>query len=209
MYFQAALNNGFSETTTQRIVLDDDDPDIFRTHAAWLFEHKIDCDSSTYEEEEAHLYELYIFADKRGIHGLADDTVTILAWTWTSDLLSLAVAQRYLPLLRSKSPLYNLVLDNIILKIRHLKGIKFWEVSEFGEFSEEVLLDLLKRENAYSGDFMGHDACMQSICRYHVHRKCYSSEYPVCFSAFHMSLLNERDREHLRQVEWRWYDFHD
>ncbi|KAG9845085.1 hypothetical protein KCU98_g7019, partial [Aureobasidium melanogenum] len=44
-YFTAALNNGFSETTTQRIVLDDDDPDIFRTYAVWLFQEELkrDC----------------------------------------------------------------------------------------------------------------------------------------------------------------------
>jgi hypothetical protein len=35
-YFKAALNNGFLETMTQNITLDDD-PDVFSTYAVWLF----------------------------------------------------------------------------------------------------------------------------------------------------------------------------
>ncbi|TIA10752.1 hypothetical protein D6C83_08507 [Aureobasidium pullulans] len=36
-YFKAALNNGFAETTSQKITLDDEDPAVFRIFASWLY----------------------------------------------------------------------------------------------------------------------------------------------------------------------------
>jgi hypothetical protein len=44
-YFKAALGNGMSATTTQMITLDDDNPDVFRTYAAWLLQHEITTES--------------------------------------------------------------------------------------------------------------------------------------------------------------------
>lgn len=37
-YFKAALDGGFREAKERTITLDDEDPDVFRTFAAWLFE---------------------------------------------------------------------------------------------------------------------------------------------------------------------------
>lgn len=79
-YFRAALNNGFSDATTQRIVFDDDDPDVFRTYAVWLLQEELkrECLDEV-SQVERHLFHLYIFADKRGILNLANDVVTMMA----------------------------------------------------------------------------------------------------------------------------------
>ncbi|KAH0033832.1 hypothetical protein KCU78_g2381, partial [Aureobasidium melanogenum] len=118
-YFTAALNNGFSETTTQRIVLDDDDPDIFRTYAVWLFQEELkrDCLDEVCKVQR-HLFHLYIFADKRGIVKLANDVVTMMASYWDEKAIDMSVTQECLPLVSSQCTLYRLTLDSLLLVSR-------------------------------------------------------------------------------------------
>ncbi|KAH0337160.1 hypothetical protein KCU81_g8227, partial [Aureobasidium melanogenum] len=93
-YFKAALNNGFSETTTQRIVFDDDDPDIFRTYAVRLLQEELkrECLDEV-SQVERHLFQLYIFADKRGILDLANDVVTMMASYWDQEVINMSVTR--------------------------------------------------------------------------------------------------------------------
>ncbi|THY07998.1 hypothetical protein D6D01_09700 [Aureobasidium pullulans] len=151
-YFKAAFNNGFSETSLQKINLDDDDPHIFRTYATWLFEREI-ANEAISNNSEAFCYELYIFADKRGIRGLANDSVTMIASYWTDTCVDFSLTKKYLPQLPSKSGLYNLVLDNMILNMRGWASDNFWNDTGFEEYSKEILVDLLKRESIYERDF--------------------------------------------------------
>ncbi|THW73878.1 hypothetical protein D6D17_10632, partial [Aureobasidium pullulans] len=78
-YFKAALNNGFAETTSQKITLDDEDSAVFRTFASWLYHPIIVLPSEGTDIQEEYLLKLYLFADKRGIVNLANDTITMLA----------------------------------------------------------------------------------------------------------------------------------
>ncbi|THY82033.1 hypothetical protein D6C92_10170 [Aureobasidium pullulans] len=177
-YFKAALNNGFNETTTQKIYLDEEDPDVFRTYAAWLFEHEIDQESLE-NDTEARLFEVYILADRFGIQGLANDAVTCIASRWTSAPVD-----------------YQRCSEN------------FWESGDFEDYPSEVLLDLLKREHAYDVSFKWFDACMQSICRYHVHNGQYPAD--LCLDGIEMKRNVRPEQEgSLEQVDWKWYDFHN
>ncbi|THX73570.1 hypothetical protein D6D04_08462 [Aureobasidium pullulans] len=208
-YFKAALNNGFNETTTQKIYLDEEDPDVFRTYAAWLFEHEIDQEPLE-NDTEARLFEVYILADRFGIQGLANDAVTCIASRWTSAPVDYVIAQRFLPSIPRNSCLYNLVLDNITINIRHQQRCfeNFWESGDFEDYPSEVLLDLLKREHAYDVSFKWFDACMQSICRYHVHNGQYPAD--LCLDGIEMRRNVRPEQEgSLEQVDWKWYDFHN
>ncbi|KAH0030899.1 hypothetical protein KCU78_g2941, partial [Aureobasidium melanogenum] len=118
-YFKAALSNGFSETTTQRIVLDDDDSEIFRTYAVWLFQEELkrDCFDEVFQVER-HLFHLYIFAVKRGIVDLANDVVTMMASYWVNEVIDMSVTREFLPLISSQCILYQLTLDSLLLESR-------------------------------------------------------------------------------------------
>ncbi|KAH0287928.1 hypothetical protein KCU62_g5576, partial [Aureobasidium sp. EXF-3399] len=120
-YFEAALNNGFAETATQKITLDDDDdhPEIFRTYAAWLFERELSQESiGEVADVEHHLFFVYIFADKRGIRRLANDVVTKMSSLWVTQSIDLSTTVECLPLLLPGCTLYELTLDNLILASR-------------------------------------------------------------------------------------------
>jgi hypothetical protein len=45
-YFKAALNGNFIEGQTQTIELDDEDPAIFRTYVAWLYQDRSTLETS-------------------------------------------------------------------------------------------------------------------------------------------------------------------
>ncbi|THY70307.1 hypothetical protein D6C93_10538, partial [Aureobasidium pullulans] len=109
-YFKAALNNGFAETTSQKIALDDEDPNIFHIFASWLYHPIIVLPSE--DQEEEHLLKLYLFADKRGIVNLANDTITMLASFWAGCRVLI-----FSEILAS-SGLYDLILDNMFLELR-------------------------------------------------------------------------------------------
>jgi hypothetical protein len=82
-YFKAALNGTFIEGQTQTIDLDDEDPSVFRTYLAWLYQEQLN--SRDIEEElddpqdfGLHIAELIVFADKRGIDELKNDAISML-----------------------------------------------------------------------------------------------------------------------------------
>ncbi|KAG9843203.1 hypothetical protein KCU98_g7956, partial [Aureobasidium melanogenum] len=168
-YFTAALNNGFSETTTQRIVLDDDDPDIFRTYAVWLFQEELkrDCLDEVCKVQR-HLFHLYIFADKRGIVKLANDVVTMMASYWDEKAIDMSVTQECLPLVSSQCTLYRLTLDSLLLESRSAAwNEKKWE--QFGRHPQDVMLELFRKERHFPDSFQKPDECIKSICHYHEH----------------------------------------
>ncbi|KAI4763328.1 hypothetical protein E4T52_08026 [Aureobasidium sp. EXF-3400] len=169
-YFKAALNNGFSESITQKITLDDDDddPEIFRTYAAWLFEHEIVTQNLAVHDIEHHLFHVYIFADKRGIVDLANDVVTVLASFWTWNSVDMDVTIKCLPLLSPRSTLYQLVLDSLVIDTRAFWWDTYkWEI--LSRHPGEFIVELFKRDRAFHGHFKSHYRCIEAICHYHEH----------------------------------------
>ncbi|THY58159.1 hypothetical protein D6C97_04512 [Aureobasidium pullulans] len=169
-YFKAALNNGFSETATQSISLDDESPEVFRTYAAWLFEHEICQNVEQLACFESHMFQVYIFADKRGIIGLPNDVVTKLCSFWCDQNISMGVTTEYLPQLSSSCTLYQMTLDSMILELRASDKDNddgFWQ--GFVDHPKGVLVDLFKKENAFPASFQSFFSCFNSICYYHVH----------------------------------------
>ncbi|THY07655.1 hypothetical protein D6D02_07184 [Aureobasidium pullulans] len=164
-YFKAALNNSFAETTSQNITLDDEDPAIFRTFASWLYHPSIVLPSE--DQEEEHLLKLYLFADKRGIVNLANDTITILASLWTNDRVVKSKTNWIFSEILASSKLYDLILDNMFLELR--RGI--WDTNELlqADLPKSVLVDLLDRGMKYRNDIPSNRACLLSACHYHVH----------------------------------------
>lgn len=82
-YFKAALNGPFIEGQTQTIDLDDEEPSIFRTYVAWLYQGQLN--SQDIEEAlddphdfDLHIAELIVFADKRDICELKNDAISML-----------------------------------------------------------------------------------------------------------------------------------
>jgi hypothetical protein len=204
-YFKAALNNGFSETTTQKITLDDDDPDVFRTYAAWLFEHEITLESlqGVVGDFERHLFYVYIFADKRGVVGLTNDVVTMLASSWTCTCVDMDITVECLPLISSQSTLYQLSLDSLIIDIR----ASWWDLSHWDELcrhSKEIIAELFKRERAFPRDFDQHSHCIEAICHYHQHSDD-EEEKDKCVEKTERGLnCFATDRLPEKQIEWSW-----
>jgi hypothetical protein len=199
-YFKAALNNGFSETATQKITLDDDDPEVFRTYAAWLFEHEITNESlSEVENLERHLFHVYIFADKRGISCLANDVVTMMSSFWVTENIGLNTTIECMPLLPPGCTLYELTLDNLVLVSR--KGM--WDADEWESFCSHptgILVELFKREQDFVDSFgHGFTDCFESVCHYHEHEDDDNDEKRV----FTGNVFGDHDYS-LKQIERHW-----
>ncbi|CAD0094885.1 unnamed protein product [Aureobasidium vineae] len=82
-YFTAALNGTFIEGETQTINLDDEDPTIFRTYVAWLYQGQLnsqDIEGALDDPQNfgQHIAELIVFADKRDISELKNDAISML-----------------------------------------------------------------------------------------------------------------------------------
>jgi hypothetical protein len=82
-YFKAALNGPFVEAQTQTIDLDDEDPSIFRTYVAWLYQgqlHSQDIEEELDDPQDfgPHIAQVIVFADKRGVAELQDDAMSML-----------------------------------------------------------------------------------------------------------------------------------
>ncbi|THY03989.1 hypothetical protein D6D01_10156 [Aureobasidium pullulans] len=144
-YFKAALNNGFAETTSQKITLDDEDPDI----------------------QEEHLLKLYLFADKRGIVNLANDTITMLASFWANCRVVKSKTNWIFSEILASSGLYDLILDSMFLELRDNSP----DISRLNaaDLPKSVLIDLLEREMRYRRGLSDFNACILSACHYHVH----------------------------------------
>ena len=151
-YFDAALNNGFLETTTQKLTLDDHS-EVFRTYAAWLFQLEI-TDENLMEllDPIRHLFQVYIFADKRGIRTLANDVVTYLSSFWVQEPIDVRITVEFLPLIPLGCTLYRLVLDNLVLESR----ADWWHGEEWKKIcnhSKEIIVELYKREHDFPYSF--------------------------------------------------------
>lgn len=202
-YFKAALNNGFAETAAQKITLDDDDPEIFRTYAAWLFQGEISTECfDEFDNIDQHLFDVYIFADKRAIRCLANDVVTEIASLWYTDRIALNTTAKYLPRIPPQCTLYELVVDNLVLESRDATWDEDdWEA--FGSHPKEIIVEMYKREQAFPGSFQDSSDCFDSICHYHEHKD--DDEQRKCIGK------RERGRNVApshsgpwKQVEWRW-----
>jgi hypothetical protein len=195
------LNNGFSETLTQKITLDDEDPDVFRTYAVWLLQTQITEESlkKFIREDvlEQHLFHVYIFADKRGIRHLANDVVTTMSSYWIyHDVVTLEC----LPLLPPGCTLYELALDYLILQSRHTSWDSYADV--FSNQTKEIILELFKRDRAYPESFKTDSTyCFQSICHYHEHTDAADKRECRIRTERGQSVLHNGSWE---QVEWRW-----
>lgn len=81
-YFKTALNSQFIEGQTQTINLDDEDPTVFRTYVAWLYQGHLksrDIEDALDDPQNfsQHIAELIVFADKRGIIELQNDSISM------------------------------------------------------------------------------------------------------------------------------------
>ncbi|THY66746.1 hypothetical protein D6C95_10507 [Aureobasidium pullulans] len=121
-YFKAALNNGFAETTSQKITLDDEDPAVFRTFASWLYHPIIVLPPEGTDIQEEHLLKLYLFADKRGVVNLANDTITMLASCWANCRVVKSKTNWIFSEILASSKLYDLVLGTKIQFYRHISS---------------------------------------------------------------------------------------
>ncbi|THW87138.1 hypothetical protein D6D15_06900 [Aureobasidium pullulans] len=166
-YFKAALNNGFAETTSQKITLDDEDPAVFRIFASWLYHPIIVLPSEDLHTQEEHLLKLYLFADKRGIVNLANDAITMLASCWVNYRVVKSKTNWIFSEILASSKLYDLILDSMFLELRYNSP----DISRLNaaDLPKPVLIDLLKREMRYRRGLSDFDACILSACHYHVH----------------------------------------
>ncbi|TIA19401.1 hypothetical protein D6C80_02958 [Aureobasidium pullulans] len=166
-YFKAALNNGFAETTSQKITLDDEDPAIFRTFASWLYHPSIVLPSEHRNVQEKHLLQLYLFADKRGIANLANDTITMLAFFWAVHCVIGSKINWVFSEILASSKLYDLILDSLFLELRG----KVSDTNDLlqADLPRSVFIDLLEREMRYRRGLSDFNACILSACHYHVH----------------------------------------
>ncbi|THZ60307.1 hypothetical protein D6C85_09808 [Aureobasidium pullulans] len=164
-YSKAALNNGFAETTSQKITLDDEDPAVFHIFASWLYHPIIVLPFE--DQEEEHLLKLYLFADKRGIVNLANDTITMLASFWANCRVVKSKTSWIFSEILASSGFYNLILDNMFLELR--RGVSDTNDLLQADLPKSVLVDLLDREMKYRSDIPSDRACLLSACHYHVH----------------------------------------
>lgn len=154
---------------TQKITLDDD-PDVFSTYAAWLFEHEITQKNleGIADNLEHHFFYVYIFADKRGIRALANDIITMMSSFWVAEPIELSITAECLPLLPPQCTLYELTLDNLVLVSRQA----VWDADDWetlGGHTKEIILELFKREQTFSSSFKDYSNCFETICHYHKH----------------------------------------
>ncbi|KAG9513494.1 hypothetical protein KCV07_g8722, partial [Aureobasidium melanogenum] len=168
-YFKAALTNGFAETHDQEITLDDESPAIFRTYVVWLYQTRLDRDTMPEGDQEVqrHMLELYVFADKRGITNLANDTITMLASRWSIRCVDLDDIEWLFSLISRRSELYQLLVDKLLLELREDTESESRFIN--GDLPRIALVDLVRRSESLTTDFNTSEACFESVCHYHIH----------------------------------------
>jgi hypothetical protein len=183
-------------------MLDDENPDVFRTYAVWLFQLEITNDSlSEVGDSIRHLFQVYIFAGKRGIRSLANDVVTFLSSTWVPERIHLCILE-YLPLIPPQCTLYELALDTLTLDLR----TESWDAEDWNTFRgqpQEIIVELFKRDQDYPDSFKDLADCFKSICHYHKHKD--ADEERACVHRVESGRNLYADNEGpWDQVEWRW-----
>ncbi|CAD0096916.1 unnamed protein product, partial [Aureobasidium vineae] len=172
---RVGTNKGFVETKEQTITLDDKDPKIFTTYVLWLYEKKLNKDTTPECSEDectgcdafqGHLSRLYVFADKRGILKLTNDILTMWVSNWINNPVNLSEITQVLPLILRESNLYKLVADMMALEVRldHMTD----GLSD-ADLSKEFVVDLLCRTIRLPEEFNKYFMCSQSACHYHSH----------------------------------------
>jgi hypothetical protein len=152
----------------------DEEPAVILTFVLWLYEGKLSKETLPYDGTigilEKHLSKLYIFADKRGIKILANDTSTMLAAHWILHDVTLSEVTGVVRLISRKSELYDLLLDILTIGLRH-DGMHTLESrrSDVLSLPKELLLDLLLKDYKLSRDFENWDQCFRAVCHYHCH----------------------------------------
>ncbi|KAH0337205.1 hypothetical protein KCU81_g8228, partial [Aureobasidium melanogenum] len=205
-YFKAALNNGFAETRDQKITLDDEDPAVFRTYVAWLYKERLDTRTmpSGVQKEavQRHMLELYVFADKRGIITLLNDTITMLASRWAVTSVSLNDIAWLFPLIPHTSKLYQLLVDNLVLELKDTSEIRRRLVE--GDLPRTALIDISLRRQSLRRNFKRYEACFESVCHYHLHEQSGGMSRQECIRRIEAGDNVWSDELDLEQCMWEW-----
>lgn len=201
-YFKAALNNGFAETTSQKITLDDEDSAVFRIFASWLYHPIIVLPSE--DQEEEHLLKLYLFADKRGIVNLANDTITMLASFWANCRVVKPKTNWIFSEILASSKLYDLIPDSMFLELRG----NYSDTNHLhqADLPKSVLVDLLDREMKYRRGLSDVRACILSACHYHVHGPDGVFTEPECVETIKKrhNIFEYESSGNYTQILWNW-----
>jgi hypothetical protein len=208
-YFKAALNNGFAETQEQTITLDDEDAAVFRTFALWLYEGGLNKKTLPHEKISGrlvkHLFNLYVFADKRGIGNLANDTVTMLASYWTRNNINLTEVECEVLVILRNSTLYELVLDNLALELR--EDEMDYDLLAASDLPKEFLIDFLRQISQLCGAFTGNLKCLQAVCHYHCHKGQGTLGKEECIRNTEAGRSTYYEHPNLKQKYWQGADW--
>lgn len=205
-YFKAALTNGFAETHNQKITLDDENPAIFRTFVAWLYEKKLDKKVLPPETKKGafrnHLLRLYVFADKHCITKLANDVITMLASFWAYRRIDLFDTTWIFSSIPQNDKLYELILDNLVLRLRG-ECLNRYELSQMS-LPKDASIDLIFKVHNLPSGFDFPEAAFMSVCHYHQHDLEDDMDDECVESIKAGNNVYSEDLE-LEQQEWCWY----
>jgi hypothetical protein len=154
------------------------------------------------EAVQRHMLELYVFADKRGVTNLANDAITMLASWWANTQVMLNNIGWLFPLISHSSKLYQLLMDNLILEIRHRSKMRSRLVE--AHLPGTVLIDILLRGDLLTKDFFDYKACFQSACHYHIHNQQGGLSEEECVDRIEAGKNVWPPDIDLRQHAWRW-----
>lgn len=202
------MNNGFVETGNQTVELDDEDPAILVTYILWLYEGKLNKETlpsdTIYGAVQRYLFKLYIFADKRGIGNLANDTITMLSSYWTKASVILIEVKPVILLLPDNSKLYDLILDSLVLELRD-SGVDYDHPAVITQ-PKRFLIDLLRKSHELSRTFVEYRQCLQAVCHYHCHegQSVLSEKECIRNTEAGYNMYHEHDR--LKQSSWEGED---
>lgn len=117
---------------------------------------------------EGHMLELYVFADKRGIPDLANDTITMLASRWAVEPVDSNNIGWLFSFISRSSKLYQLIVDKLVLEFRNdSEELESRLVN--GDLPSIALVDLLLRSHSITENFNKSQECFESVCHYHLH----------------------------------------
>ena len=156
----------------------------------------------TNEELQRYLFKLYVFADKRGIGNLANDTITMLAAYWSENLVALSEVAWVILLVSRNSKLYALILDTLVLELRQ-EDLDDRRLNAT-DLPKELLFDLLIRSNKLAERFSETCQCFESVCYYHCHEGEGIMSGEDCITKIEAghNLYNELDN--LEQFTWEY-----
>ncbi|KAI4720808.1 hypothetical protein E4T48_02922 [Aureobasidium sp. EXF-10727] len=159
-YFEAALNGPFIEGQTQTINLDDEDPTIFRTYVAWLYQGQLNSQDIERALEDPqdfgqHIAELIVFADKRVVRELKNDAISmLLSYLYRNGLAALDVINCIygMPRTREVTHLRWLLANEEVWHGQRLeKNIKHWK--------SEFLAEIIRIYKSFEGR-----SCVRVLC---------------------------------------------